>query len=78
MNDSQNTGQPFDCIVPLVCPQTKKPLIAVDDTLVSTDAETRFVYRIADGIPVLRPETADVMDAQQWQAIMNERPSPSE
>lgn len=78
MTDAPKDRSQFDCVVPLVCPQTRKPLIAVDDTLVSTDAETRFVYRIVDGIPVLRPETAESMDAQQWQTIMKDRPSPSE
>ena len=78
MTDASKDRSQFDCVVPLVCPQTKKTLIAVDDKLISTDAETRFVYRVVDGIPVLRPETAEVLDINEWRAIVRKKLSPSE
>ena len=37
----------------LCCPETKADLVLDGDTLVSTDKETRRLYRIEDDIPIM-------------------------
>ncbi len=55
----------------LVCPISHAPLKVVGDTLVSTDAEQRYRYRIEDGIPVMLVEEAEELSVDDWQTAMN-------
>lgn len=54
----------------LVCPLSRKPLVLEDNTLVSTDPDTRRRYRIDDGIPVLLIEEGEEMTRDEWTAVM--------
>lgn len=56
----------------LVCPLSKKKLVAHADRLVSTDEETRYAYGFQDGIPDLLIEHSHVLSEQEWKSIMNE------
>lgn len=56
----------------LVCPLSRKPLILEEDTLVSTDPETRLRYQIDDGIPILLIEEGEQLSEQDWQEIMKQ------
>ena len=54
----------------LVCPLTKAPLVHDEDTLVSTDKNTRRRYKIVDGIPYLLIEEGEELDMETWSEIM--------
>lgn len=55
----------------LVCPISHAPLKVVGDTLVSTDSDQRYRYRIEDGIPVMLVEEAEELSVDDWQAAMD-------
>ena len=54
----------------LVCPVSKAPLREVDGYLISADPETRFRYRIDEGIPVMLVEDAEMMTESEWKDAM--------
>lgn len=54
----------------LVCPLSRAPLKFVDGWLVSTDAASRRRYPVEDGLPILLPEEAEVLDEDAWRAAM--------
>ncbi|MFC2094263.1 Trm112 family protein [Bacteroidota bacterium] len=54
----------------LCCPETKADLVLDDDTLVSTDKETRLRYRIEDDIPIMLIEESEQLSMEEWIAIM--------
>ena len=54
----------------LCCPETKADLVLDDDTLVSTDKETRRRYRIEDDIPIMLIEESEQLIMEEWAAIM--------
>jgi len=54
----------------LVCPESKAELVLVDETLVSTDPETRRRYAIEDGIPRMLVEESEQLDEGAWREIM--------
>ncbi len=54
----------------LCCPETKADLVLDGDTLVSTDKETRRLYRIEDDIPIMLIEESEQLNMEQWIAIM--------
>lgn len=54
----------------LCCPETKADLVKEGDTLVSTDAKTRYVFKIVDDIPIMLLDEAVVMDEKEWQELM--------
>jgi len=59
-------------LLPLLrCPKSHAPLRLVgEECLVSTDAETRLCYPIADGIPVLLEEEATALEEGDWKAML--------
>jgi len=56
----------------LVCPDSKAPLIQVDEWLYSTDPATRRRYPIRDGIPIMLVEESSVLDKEAFDRIMAE------
>jgi uncharacterized protein YbaR (Trm112 family) len=54
----------------LACPLSKAPLILDGERLVSTDAETRRVYRIDDGLPILLIEESEQLSPEDHAAIL--------
>ena len=66
-----------DLLEILACPQSKAPVIEVEEAgehwLVSTDAETRRRYPVRDGIPIMLVDESDVLEPGAWQAIMERR-----
>jgi len=54
----------------LCCPETKAELVLDSNTLVSTDKETRRLYRIEDDIPIMLIEESEQLSMEQWTAIM--------
>jgi len=54
----------------LCCPETKADLVLDSNTLVSTDKETRRLYRIEDDIPIMLIEESEQLSMEQWTAIM--------
>ena len=54
----------------LVCPLSKAPLVEDGDTLVSTDKETRRLYRVEDGIPNMLIEEAEELTPETWTEVM--------
>ncbi len=54
----------------LCCPETKANLVLDGNTLVSTDKETRRLYRIEDDIPIMLIEESEQLSMEEWTAIM--------
>ncbi|MCZ6703648.1 MAG: hypothetical protein O6940_11495 [Ignavibacteria bacterium] len=54
----------------LCCPETKADLVLDGNTLVSTDKETRRLYRIEDDIPIMLIEESKQLSMEEWTAIM--------
>jgi len=55
----------------LVCPDCRAPLVATPDgDLVCTDAQTRRLYRVEDGIPVLLVEESKVLEPAEHAALL--------
>ena len=53
------------------CPRSKAPLVHEGESLVSTDPGCRLKYDIKQEIPVLIPEEAVELSAEDWQATMS-------
>jgi uncharacterized protein YbaR (Trm112 family) len=56
----------------LVCPESKAPLVQVDDWLYSTDPATRRRYPVRDGIPIMLIDESEVLDQAEFDRIMAE------
>ncbi|MCP4250225.1 MAG: hypothetical protein GY778_24540 [bacterium] len=56
----------------LVCPESKKPLVLIDEWLYSTDSETRRRYPIRDGIPIMLIEESETVSAEDFQRVMQQ------
>lgn len=54
----------------LVCPISKKPLIKDGDYLVSIDKETRYRYKIEEGIIFLLNDKKEQLSLDEWLLIM--------
>ena len=54
----------------LCCPETKADLILDENTLVSTDINTRRRYRIEDDIPVMLIDESEKLSIDDWKDIM--------
>ena len=54
----------------LVCPLSHAELVLDDETLISTDADTRRRYRIDDGIPNMLVEESEELSVEAWTEIM--------
>lgn len=61
-----------DLLKILVCPETKAPLVLVDDWLYSTDRATRRRYPIRDGIPIMLIDEAETVEQAEFDRIMAE------
>jgi uncharacterized protein YbaR (Trm112 family) len=61
-------------LMPLLrCPVSQAPLRLVgEEWLVSTDADTRMRYPIAEGIPVLLEEEATALDESAWRELLDQ------
>ncbi len=59
-----------DLVDILCCPDTKADLVLDGDTLVSTDKETRRLYRIEDDIPIMLIEESEQLSMEEWIEIM--------
>ena len=59
-----------DLVDILCCPDTKADLVLDGDTLVSTDKETRRLYRIEDDIPIMLIEESEQLSLEEWTEIM--------
>ena len=60
-----------DLLSILRCPVSGAPLVQEDDSLVSTDEETRLAYPILDEkIPVLLREEGKALNLETWKALM--------
>jgi len=62
----------------LCCPETKADLVLENDTLVSTDKNTRRRYKIEDDIPIMLIEESEVLDFEVWKEIMQRHNKPVE
>lgn len=56
----------------LVCPESKAPLVQVEDWLYSTDPETRRRYPVRDGIPIMLIDESEVVAQEEFDRIMAE------
>ena len=54
----------------LCCPETKADLVLDDNTLVSTDKNTRRRYRIEEDIPVMLINESEQLSVEEWKEIM--------
>jgi uncharacterized protein YbaR (Trm112 family) len=54
----------------LCCPETKADLVLDDNTLVSTDKNTRRRYRIEDDIPIMLIDESEQLTMEEWKDIM--------
>ncbi len=59
-----------DLLSILVCPDTKAPVVLVDDWLYSTDRATRRRYPIRDGIPIMLIDESEVVDEKHFEEVM--------
>ncbi len=62
----------------LVCPESKAELVLDGNYLVSTDKATRRRYRIEDDIPIMLIEESEVLDLEEWEAIMQKHGKPTD
>ncbi len=53
----------------LVCPVSRQPLKWVEGRLLSTDRETRRVYRVDGDIPVMLMEESEVLEPAEWERL---------
>ena len=60
----------------ICCPETKADLVLDGDTLVSTDKETRRLYRIEDDIPIMLIEESEQLSLEKWEEIMKKHGKP--
>ncbi len=54
----------------LCCPLSKAELVLDGETLVSTDKETRRLYKIEDDIPIMLIDESEELSIEEWQQIM--------
>ena len=54
----------------LCCPATKADLVLEENSLISTDKETRYSYKIEDDIPIMLIDEAEKLELVAWTEIM--------
>ena len=54
----------------LCCPETKADLVLDGETLVSTDKNTRRLYRIENDIPIMLIDESEKLRVEEWEKIM--------
>ncbi|HPI37116.1 MAG TPA: hypothetical protein PK397_04150 [Ignavibacteriaceae bacterium] len=54
----------------LCCPETKADLVLEENSLISTDKNTRRKYRIENNIPIMLIEESEQLDIATWEKIM--------
>jgi hypothetical protein len=54
----------------LCCPETKADLVLEENSLISTDKDTRRKYRIENNIPIMLIEESEQLDYDAWEKIM--------
>lgn len=54
----------------LACPQSKAPLVQVEDWLYSTDRTTRRRYPIRDGIPIMLLDESEVIGEAEFDRVV--------
>ena len=54
----------------LCCPESKADLVLDNNTLVSTDKNTRRRYKIEDDIPIMLIDESEQLSLEEWEAIM--------
>ncbi|MHC1738273.1 MAG: Trm112 family protein [Ignavibacteriaceae bacterium] len=54
----------------MCCPETKADLVLFENTLVSTDRQTRRRYRIENDIPIMLIDESEVLEYKEWEKIM--------
>ncbi len=54
----------------LCCPESKADLVLDNNTLVSTDKETRRRYKIEDDIPIMLIDESEQLSLSSWEEIM--------
>ncbi len=59
-----------DLLEILCCPATKADLVLEENSLVSTDKETRYSYKIEDDIPIMLIDEAEKLELDTWIEIM--------
>ncbi len=60
-----------DLLKILVCPDTRAPLVvAEDDSLLSTDPQSRRSYRVEDDIPILLIDESVVLDEKKYEKAL--------
>jgi uncharacterized protein len=52
------------------CPISKALLLLDGDSLVSTNANMPYRYKIIEGIPVMLKEDAELLQPEEWKRIM--------
>ena len=61
-----------DLLKILVCPDSKAPLLQVDEWLYSTDPATRRRYPIREGIPIMLIDESEIVDEDDFKRIIDE------
>ena len=59
-----------DLLEILCCPATKADLVLDGNSLISTDKETRYSYKIEDDIPIMLIDEAEKLELVAWTEIM--------
>ena len=59
-----------DVVALLACPVCGASLTQTEAGLVCTSEDCRRIYRFIDGIPVLLPDEAEVLDADEWAQLL--------
>lgn len=59
-----------DLLDVLCCPATKADLVLEENSLVSTNKDTRYSYRVEDDIPIMLIDEAEQLDLETWTKIM--------
>ncbi len=62
-----------DLLKILVCVESKKPLLLIENTLVSIDPQTRRRYRIENDIPVMLIDESEILSQEEWREIMKKK-----
>ena len=58
-------------LLDILCgPATKADLVLEGNSLISTDKDTRYRYKIEDDIPIMLIDEAEKLDLETWTEIM--------
>lgn len=66
---------PQSTVEMLRCPQCRERVVEDNDRLICCNREQRQAFPVRDGIPVMIVDEAEIVSADEWDAIMQRQTS---